>query len=109
MPIVNDVHLGLARLNAEIYVINANGTGQKNLTGVKGAYLDPIRWSPDGSKLAFVSYDDVYQENPEIHVINSDGTGEKTLISHPKTRAFFLLVARWQSDRVPKWLSFPTE
>ena len=40
--------------NTEIYVMNANGTGQTRLTDNPASDRVPA-WSPDGSKIAFVS------------------------------------------------------
>jgi len=58
--------------NFEIYVMNADGTGQTRLTNSLGVDRDPA-WSPDGSKIAFTSDRD---GNSEIYVMNADGTGQ---------------------------------
>ena len=55
----------------EIYVMNADGTGQTRLADNPSADRIPS-WSPDGSRIAFYSNRD---GNWEIYVMNSDGTG----------------------------------
>jgi Tol biopolymer transport system component len=47
---------------------------------VQGLLIQDLRWSPDGSRLAFVS--DV-EGNNEIYVINADGTGLLNLTQDP--------------------------
>ena len=56
--------------NAEIYVINADGSGLTNLTNDPGNDYDPD-WSPDGRQIAFSSTRD---GNYEIYVMNADGS-----------------------------------
>jgi TolB protein len=68
-----------------LYVINADGTGLKNLfneaeTGSQIAWSS-IAWSPDGKKIAF-SASDVEAES-EIFVTNVDDTGETQLTEIP--------------------------
>jgi Tol biopolymer transport system component len=61
--------------NAEIYVMNADGTDQKRLTQ-NDAEDGSFSWSPDGSKICYVS------EQPGlvgICVMDSDGTNHKLL------------------------------
>ena len=55
--------------NAQIWVIFPDGTGNAQFSGITQPFpLAPV-WSPDGTKLAFVS-------GGEIWVINADGTNE---------------------------------
>ncbi len=50
-----------------IYTVNPDGTGEKFLPGLPAFFSRPS-WSPDGSKLA-------YSSDNELRVANADGTG----------------------------------
>ena len=65
--------------NAEIYVMNADGSAQENLTRQPANDSHP-NWSPDGRKLAFVSRRD---GNAEIYVMNADGSGLRNVTRAP--------------------------
>ena len=63
----------------DIYVMNADGSGQTALTSSTLDDLDPA-WSPDGKRIAFTRT----RESPAysaIWVMNSDGTQESPVIS----------------------------
>ena len=63
----------------EIYVMNADGTGQTRLTVNTADDFSPA-WSPDGGKIAFVSGRD---GNFDIYVMNADGSGQTPLTNNP--------------------------
>jgi len=73
--------------NPEIYVMNADGSEQKNLSHSPAGAIAPV-WSPDGKKIAFQSVKD---GNTEIYVMNADGSEQKNLTNNPA------------QDKYPSW------
>src|SRR5687768_10024527 len=63
----------------EIYIMKGDGTGLRQLTFNEGEDLDPT-WSPDGSKIAFMSDRDGGAW--EIYVMNADGSGQTRLTNN---------------------------
>jgi TolB protein len=61
--------------NAEIYIMNVNGSGLKRLTVNSAQDVCPAL-SPDGSKIAFVSNRD---GNYEVYVMKNDGSNQQRL------------------------------
>jgi len=59
----------------EIYVMNADGSGLRNLTRDPHAARCCPEWSPDGRKIAFATT----ERGGEIVVMNADGSGKRTL------------------------------
>ena len=66
--------------NSEIYVMNADGSEQENLSRQPASDSHPS-WSRDGRKLAFVSRRD---GNAEIYVMNADGSGLRNVTRTPR-------------------------
>src|SRR5262245_42031627 len=65
--------------NVEIYVVNADGTGRRNLTRNAGYDAGAV-WSPDGQKIAYIG---TREKGPgglfgkaDIYVMNADGSGQ---------------------------------
>jgi Tol biopolymer transport system component len=77
--------------NPEIYVMNADGSGQTRLTNSPAADFEPA-WSPDGTKIAFTTTRD---GNYEIYTMNRDGSSPTRLTTDPAT------------DRQPSWQAVP--
>lgn len=63
--------------DAEIYVMNADGSGVTRITTGRGNECPT--WSPDRSKIAFMGQGNTKGPGPFIYAINADGTGLKQL------------------------------
>ena len=76
--------------NAEVYIMNADGSGLKRLT-TSSALDNGAAISPDGSKIAFSSTRD---GNYEIYVMNTDGSNQQRLTNTPYNEVH----ADWSPD-----------
>ena len=65
--------------NMDVYVMNADGSGQTRLTDNPALDAFPS-WSPDSSRIAFVSERD---GNFEVYVMNADGSSQTRLTDNP--------------------------
>ena len=67
---------GQCACDIDLFVMNANGSGQQNLTRNPVYDRHPV-WSSDGQTLAFVRYRDVW-------VMNADGSDQRRLTPNPQ-------------------------
>ncbi len=67
--------------NLEVYVMNADGSGQIRLTNSPGTD-NVAEFSPDGRTIVFQSSRD---RNGEIYIMNSDGSNQNRLTRHPSS------------------------
>ncbi|MCH8987821.1 MAG: serine/threonine-protein kinase [Chloroflexi bacterium] len=63
----------------EIYIMNADGSGQTRLTNNKHTDQWPV-WSPDGRRIAFTSFRDGVSG---IYIMNADGSDQTRLTTSP--------------------------
>jgi Tol biopolymer transport system component len=79
----------------DIYVMDANGLNQSNLTGYESSITLSVQpdWSPDGSKIAFAAYSSLTSTTaPNIHVMNADGSN-------------ITVIDSGYNDAIPSWSS----
>jgi len=65
--------------NWEIYLMNTDGSNQRNVTSRPGTDDDEPFWSPDGRQIAFVSCPVGQEASSEIWVMNSDGSNQRQI------------------------------
>ena len=70
---------GVNRNIYDIYVMEADGSNQRNLTNREGRYSRWHVWSPDVRHIAFVSDRD---GNPEIYVMEASWSNRRRLADH---------------------------
>ena len=72
--------------NVEIYVVNADGTGRRNLTRNAGYDAGAV-WSPDGQKIAYIGSRGKGSGpwgKADIYVMNADGSSQQRLTPNPQ-------------------------
>jgi Tol biopolymer transport system component len=74
--------------NFELWVMNANGSGKRQVTSNGAANFAPF-WHPDGKKIVFASnMAEPGSRNFDLYIINADGTGLERVTYHPEFDAF---------------------
>ena len=63
--------------NDEVYTINVDGSGMKQLTWNTWEWDKHPSWSPDGSQIVF--YSNRVSGRTQIWIMNADGTGQRNL------------------------------
>ena len=65
-----------------IYLMNTDGTNQRPISDPRYGGDTYPSWSPDGRRIAFVSYRD-HPDFGEIYVMDADGENERNLTNNP--------------------------
>jgi TolB protein len=65
--------------SSDIYVMNADGSGQRNLTHNTQAHNWGAAWAPDGKRIVFNSTRDAGY--PQLYVMNADGSDVRHLLA----------------------------
>ncbi len=63
----------LGERNSEVWVMNSDGSGAKNITNHPSFDAWPF-WSPDGKQIAFASNRRSNGQDYDIYVMNADGS-----------------------------------
>ena len=72
----------------DIWVMNADGTGQRQVTALPGASYAPY-FHPDGRRITFASnFKQPESRNFDLYLVNVDGTGLEQVTTSPEFDAF---------------------
>jgi len=69
--------------NWDIFIINADGTGKKNITGTKNIHEMYPKVSPDGKKfVCVIDTGEGRNRKRDLYLMNIDGSGKKMISDH---------------------------
>lgn len=88
-----------------VYVINADGSGERRLSPTPGFDVTPS-WSPDGTKIVYVRLHGAPQPNKppitDIRIMNADGTGDRAVLAN----TVFSVEPRWSVNNQLVFMSY---
>jgi Periplasmic component of the Tol biopolymer transport system len=91
----------------EIWVMNADGSNQHQITSLGGANFAPF-FTPDDKRIIFSSnYKNPHSRNFELYLVNADGTGLEQVTDNPEFDGFPMFSPDgkklvWASGRIVK-------
>jgi TolB protein len=91
----------------ELFVMNADGTDQRQVTSLGGANFGPS-WTPDGNRIIFSSnHKNPRSRNFDLYIVNLDGTGLKQVTTNGEFDGFPMFSPDgkrliWASNRFSK-------
>ncbi|HEY0972738.1 MAG TPA: hypothetical protein VGE02_17340 [Gemmatimonadales bacterium] len=72
----------------ELFVMNADGSDQRQITRLGGANFGPT-WTPDGGRILFSSnHENPRSRNFDLYLVNLDGTGLEKVTTHEEFDGF---------------------
>jgi Tol biopolymer transport system component len=72
----------------ELFVMNADGSDQRQITNLGGANFGPS-WTPDGQRIIFSSnHTNPRSRNFDLYLVNLDGTGLEQVTNHGEFDGF---------------------
>ena len=83
---------------ANLWLVNADGGGLSQLTNSSRSDYEPLKWSPDGSRIAFNSW--FTESQSGLFIINPDGSGLRMLTDEYGPHGWI----SWSPDG--KWIVF---
>src|SRR5215218_2145587 len=75
----------------DLWVMDADGTNQTNLTNTPDTNEGQPAWSPDGTKIAFTGPGDLNEDGirlGDVYIIDADGTNRTNLTDTPNRRDY---------------------
>jgi Tol biopolymer transport system component len=82
----------------EIYLVRPDGTGLKRLTHTDSPATESPTWSPDGSKVAFLTILSGDTPTRTVWVVNADGSGQRQVDPTSYGRAGSVNGVGWSPD-----------
>jgi tol-pal system beta propeller repeat protein TolB len=68
---------------ADVLVMNADGSGKTDLTNTMSVDEESPAWSPDGTKIIYIAQPAQVGSNQDLFVMNADGSGQTNLTNSP--------------------------